>query len=80
MPELRLLPGLPEVMKTFLLILAALLLSSQVVAGNVGFFQEEMEGWRVGHGWDTPELRRIGWQAETRNTIDLGEEEKAPSS
>ena len=44
MPELRLLPGLPEVMKTFLLILAALLLSSQVVAGNVGFFQEEMEG------------------------------------
>ena len=67
-------------MKTFLLTLAALLLSSQVVAGNVGFFQEEMEGWRVGHGWDTPELRRIGWQAETRNTIDLGEEEKAPNS
>ena len=34
----------------------------------------------MGHGWDTPELRRIGWQAETRNTIDLGEEEKAPNS
>lgn len=51
-------------MKTVLLTLAILLLSSQVIAGNIGFFRGEMEGWRVGHDWDIPEFRRMGWQAE----------------
>ena len=64
MPELRLLPGLPEVMKTVLLTLAILLLSSQVIPGNLGLFCGEMEGWRVDLGWDTPGLGRMGWQAE----------------
>lgn len=52
-------------MKPLLLTLAALVLSSQVIAGNVGLFWGEMEGWRVGHGWDTLGLGRTGWQAET---------------
>lgn len=78
MPELRLLPGLPEVMKTFLLTLAALLLSSQVIPGNLGLFWGEMEGWRVDLGWTLQGLGEWAGRQKHETPLIWGKRKKPP--